>query len=276
MTESRSTRSRSVAAASTVSSLSSPLAAAVASLLVSACATSAKEDSQGPEAGGSSGTDPIVKCYGVNECKGHGQCAMPARNGNDANVCGGQNSCASKGWIELDQGACGEQQGEVLAVLKTDTTGCEKSSENGRLASDDAKEAYNLGRKGVALSGYDPVAYFPEGGGKPVEGSPEHALDHQGATYHFSSQANLEKFRASPEKYEPAYGGWCAYAMGKTGRKVSVDPEAFMIYEGQLLLFYRTVFANTRKKWQEEDEPSLKRRADAAWLDTSGECSAAP
>jgi len=45
-------------------------------------------------------------------------------------------------------------------------------------------------------------------------------------------------FKANPEKYEPAYGGWCAYAMGENGEKVKIDPETYKIIEGKLFLFY--------------------------------------
>src|SRR5438105_4719456 len=75
---------------------------------------------------------------------------------------------------------------------------------------------------GLAIEGYDPVAYFTLS--KAVKGSKDVALFHQGITYHFSSAANKEEFKKNPSKYEPQYGGWCAYAMGAKGEKVTVDP----------------------------------------------------
>src|SRR4051812_40820817 len=70
---------------------------------------------------------------------------------------------------------------------------------------------YNLD-EGLAIQGYDPVAYFTEG--KAVKGSKSNAVFHEGVTYYFSSAANKEAFKKNPAKYEPQYGGWCAYAMG--------------------------------------------------------------
>jgi YHS domain-containing protein len=121
---------------------------------------------------------------------------------------------------------------------------------------------YNL-EKGLAIAGYDPVAYFTQN--KAVKGSATHAVSHQGVTYRFASAANKELFSKSPDKYEPAYGGWCAYAMGATGEKVEVDPETFELRDGKLYLFYNRYFTNTLPKWQ-KDEPNLKRRADQSWM----------
>src|SRR4051812_13498681 len=89
---------------------------------------------------------------------------------------------------------------------------------------------------GVAIQGYDAVAYMRQG--KAVKGRKEFSLSHQGATYYFSSTADKEEFQKAPEKYEPEYGGWCAYAMGSKGEKVSIDPATFKIVNGKLYLFY--------------------------------------
>jgi YHS domain-containing protein len=79
--------------------------------------------------------------------------------------------------------------------------------------------------KGLALDGYDPVAYFKSN--KAVRGKKDLAVFHQGVTYNFSSPENREEFKKNPSRYEPEYGGWCAYSMGARGDKVSVDPETF-------------------------------------------------
>ena len=68
----------------------------------------------------------------------------------------------------------------------------------------------------------------------------------------------------NPQKYEPAYGGWCAYAMGAKGQKVSVDPETFKIVDGRLNLFYNKFFNNTLEDWN-KDEGNLKKKAEANW-----------
>ncbi len=124
------------------------------------------------------------------------------------------------------------------------------------------KKHFNL-EGTVAISGYDPVAYFTQK--KAVKGNKELALYHQGVTYYFSSPANKEAFKASPSRYEPEYGGWCAYAMGEKGEKVSIDPETFKILNGKLYLFYNRFFNNTLKDWN-KNEASLKAKADANWM----------
>lgn len=124
------------------------------------------------------------------------------------------------------------------------------------------KKQFNLDKKGVAIEGYDPVAYFKQG--KAIEGSSSNAVTHQGITYYFSSVENKEEFKKNPSKYEPEYGGWCAYAMGKNGDKVDIDPETFKIVNGKLFLFYNKFFNNTLKTWN-KDEASLHTKADANW-----------
>lgn len=131
-------------------------------------------------------------------------------------------------------------------------------------AQDDATariKNFNLD-KGLAIQGYDPVAYFIEG--KAAEGKETFSYTWKGATYRFASVKHKELFVAHPEQYQPQYGGWCAYAMGASGEKVEVDPETFKIIDGKLFLFYNAYFNNTLKKWN-ADEKSLHDKADANW-----------
>jgi len=123
------------------------------------------------------------------------------------------------------------------------------------------KKHFNL-ESSLAIKGYDPVAYFTQN--KAVKGKKELAVSHQGVLYYFSSEANKEAFKAAPFKYEPEYGGWCAYAMGQNGEKVPVDPETFKILNGKLYLFYNRYFTNTLKDWN-RNEPALKKNADLNW-----------
>lgn len=120
--------------------------------------------------------------------------------------------------------------------------------------------SFNL-EKGIAVQGYDVVAYFS---GKAIKGESSSAVIHQGIRYHFSTAANKEEFKKNPAKYEPQYGGWCAYAMGAAGEKVEIDPETFKIINGKLYLFYNKRFNNTLKTWN-KDEQTLKAKADANW-----------
>jgi len=101
---------------------------------------------------------------------------------------------------------------------------------------------FNL-EKGLAIQGYDPVAYFTQK--KAVKGKTSIATTFEGVTYYFTSNENKEIFKKNPSGYEPQYGGWCAYAMGANGEKVEVDPETFKIVNGKLYLFYNAYFNNT-------------------------------
>lgn len=123
------------------------------------------------------------------------------------------------------------------------------------------KKHFNL-ENGLAIKGYDPVAYFAQN--KAVKGKKELAVSYQGILYNFSSEANKEAFKAAPFKYEPEYGGWCAYAMGQNGEKVTIDPETFKILNGRLYLFYNRYFTNTLKDWN-KNEATLKKNAAINW-----------
>lgn len=116
-------------------------------------------------------------------------------------------------------------------------------------------------KKKIAIEGYDPVSYFDN---QPVEGKSTISYSHKGITYQFANSSNLEKFKSNPEKYEPAYGGWCAYAMGETGEKVKIDPETFKIIDGKIYLFYNFWGNNTLKDWNKNEKP-LKTKADQNW-----------
>ncbi|WP_276485539.1 YHS domain-containing (seleno)protein [Paraflavitalea pollutisoli] len=124
------------------------------------------------------------------------------------------------------------------------------------------KQQFNIEKTGLAIEGYDPVAYFT--GNKAQEGKKEISMVYEGITYRFASPQNRDLFKANPAKYEPQYGGWCAYAMGAKGEKVEVDPETFKILNGKLYLFYNKFFNNTLKSWNKE-ENSLQTAADKNW-----------
>ncbi|TAH09829.1 MAG: YHS domain protein [Sphingobacteriia bacterium] len=124
------------------------------------------------------------------------------------------------------------------------------------------KKHFNTNKSGLAIQGYDPVAYFENN--KAIEGKESINLLVDGIFYRFSSTQNKELFRANPAKYEPQYGGWCAYAMGASNEKVEIDPATFKILNGKLYLFYHTWVNNTLTKWNKE-EATLKAKADNNW-----------
>jgi len=113
----------------------------------------------------------------------------------------------------------------------------------------------------LALEGFDPVSYFH---GRPREGDEGIHFTYKNIRYLFTSISNLNAFKSDPEKYEPAYGGWCAFAMGESGEQVKVDPETFKIIEGRLFLFYNFWGNNTLEDWN-ENERTLKKAADENW-----------
>ncbi len=116
----------------------------------------------------------------------------------------------------------------------------------------------NLDGRGVALHGYDPVAYFVDG--KPVKGAAERSAAAQGATYWFASDKNLELFKADPARYAPQYGGYCAYGVAQ-GFKPDIDPAAFRIEGGKL---YLNLSLDVRERWV-KDIPGYIEQANTNW-----------
>jgi YHS domain-containing protein len=117
-------------------------------------------------------------------------------------------------------------------------------------------------KKGAVAKGYDVVAYFDN---KAKQGNKKIAAEHDGVKFYFSSEENRKKFQKSPKKYIPQYGGFCAYAMGATGEKVSINPETFEIRDGKLYLFYNSWGTNTLDLWTKEGASDLKAKADQNW-----------
>lgn len=123
---------------------------------------------------------------------------------------------------------------------------------------DESPSAVNVDAQGVAVAGYDPVAYFAEA--KAVPGSTEITAEHEGATYRFASAANRDAFVADPAKYLPVYGGFCALGTAY-GYKVDIDPQAWRIEDGKL---YLNNSPDVQKTWL-EDVPGYIAKADANW-----------
>lgn len=109
-----------------------------------------------------------------------------------------------------------------------------------------------------AIKGYDPVAYFMQG--EPVKGSKSFTYEWKEADWYFSSQENLETFKADPEKYAPQFGGYCAYGVSK-GSLYKIEPEAWKIVDGKLYLNYSK---SIQKKW-DADRDAFIRKAEENW-----------
>ncbi|MEM7468358.1 MAG: YHS domain-containing (seleno)protein [Pseudomonadota bacterium] len=111
----------------------------------------------------------------------------------------------------------------------------------------------------VILAGHDAVAYFKQS--KAVTGSAKFTAQHEGAVYWFSSAANRDEFRKTPEKYAPAYGGYCAFG-ASLGKKFAVDGKAFEVVEDRLYVNKNLEVYDTWRK----DIPNNIVKAEGQWL----------
>lgn len=146
----------------------------------------------------------------------------------------------------------------VILALLLPFAGCATRYHTPIDRSAEPKYLTNRDSSGLALSGYDPVAYFD--GGVPTPGKPELRSKHEGAWYQFASAAHKSTFDAAPSKYAPAYGGWCGYAVS-IDRLSPIDPRLFQILDGRLVLQHNE---KAWKLWNEDVAGNLK-KADANW-----------
>lgn len=122
----------------------------------------------------------------------------------------------------------------------------------------DAPRLLNVDGDGLALQGYDPVAYFVDG--QPASGDPRFESTWEGAVYRFASADHKRLFDADPARYRPDFGGYCAYG-ASIDKLVSIDPTVFQIEDGRLLLQYDRAAA---ERFNADARANLD-RADANW-----------
>ena len=117
--------------------------------------------------------------------------------------------------------------------------------------------------EGVAIDGYDPVAYFDEDAA--VKGSSIHSCEYLNTTWHFSSAENRDKFLDNPDKFVPQYGGYCAHSI--TNKKViQSNPESFSVVDDKLY-FYRNNRLQKRDSNADENVFAKKKaQRDNNWL----------
>ncbi|MGA2248357.1 MAG: YHS domain-containing (seleno)protein [Verrucomicrobiota bacterium] len=120
------------------------------------------------------------------------------------------------------------------------------------------KTLLNLDKSGVAIQGYDPVAFFKDH--KPVKGDPKFLSKHDGAIYYFATKEHKDLFKENPAKYEPEFGGYCAYGVSRN-KLVEVDIDAFQIVDGRLLMQYSR---GVRDDFNKDSKGNLA-KADANW-----------
>ena len=111
---------------------------------------------------------------------------------------------------------------------------------------------------GVAIKGYDPVAFFKDN--KPVLGKQDLRFEYKGSTFVFANAENRAAFVASPEKFSPQYGGYCAFGTAR-GYKADIDPATFTVIDGRLYLNYNT---QVQREWM-ADSARFIRQADERW-----------
>ncbi len=116
----------------------------------------------------------------------------------------------------------------------------------------------NTSPDGLAIKGYDPVAYVTEG--RAVPGLAEHEYQWQGAVWRFATTEHKAMFERNPERYTPRYGGYCAYAVSQ-GKTADIDPEAWSIVDEKL---YLNLNKDVRGLW-EKDRNAYIRLADKNW-----------
>jgi YHS domain-containing protein len=120
------------------------------------------------------------------------------------------------------------------------------------------KTLLNLDRTGVAIQGFDPVAFFTDH--KPVKGDPKYLIKHDGAIYFFASKEHRDLFKGNPAQYQPEFGGYCAYGVSRN-KLVEIDVDAFQIVDGKLLLQYSK---GVRDDFN-QDVKGNRAKADANW-----------
>lgn len=121
-----------------------------------------------------------------------------------------------------------------------------------------AKELLNLDRQGVAIQGYDPVAFFTDG--HPVKGNPQIQSEYKGAKYYFASAEHKAAFDKEPARYEPQFGGYCAYGVSH-GSRAPIKIEAWQIVNGRLLMQYDL---GVKDDFNKDQQGTLK-KADQNW-----------
>jgi hypothetical protein len=122
----------------------------------------------------------------------------------------------------------------------------------------DRVDPVNHDRRGIAIEGYDPVAYFTEA--RPVKGDGAYTHFWRGATWRFATPGHRDMFAQAPEQYAPQYGGFCAYAVSEN-YTAKIDPQAWKVVDGKLYLNYNKA---VRATW-EKTQPARIAAADRNW-----------
>lgn len=121
-----------------------------------------------------------------------------------------------------------------------------------------AKSTINTDWGGLAIGGYDPVAYYTMD--RAVEGSEEFTYEYLGSEWRFANAEHRDMFKEDPLRYIPQYGGYCASAVPQGGGNAMINPRVWRMVDGKLYLFY----SETERIGWSSDDPAVA-EADAAW-----------
>lgn len=121
-----------------------------------------------------------------------------------------------------------------------------------------SKQLRNLDSSGISIQGYDPVAFFTEH--KPVRGVQQFHSEYNGAKYFFASADDKAAFDKEPAKYEPQFGGYCAYGVSR-GSRAPIKIEAWQIVNDRLLMQYDL---DIKGEFNKDQQGTLK-KADQNW-----------
>ncbi len=113
-------------------------------------------------------------------------------------------------------------------------------------------------QNGVAIKGYDAVAYFKDSAA--IAGNKQFSYTWQNTEWYFKNQANLDAFKAAPEKYAPQFGGYCAYGVSQD-HKSPTDPTAFTILNNKLYLNYNP---KVKTLWMKNTSGNIE-KAETNW-----------
>ena len=139
----------------------------------------------------------------------------------------------------------------VFVVLAVSVAACVKTA---------TLATVNTDGDGVALKGFDAVAYFVVE--RAVEGDPKYEVAWNGAKWLFSNAENLQKFKQNPEAYAPQYGGYCSYAVSK-GYTADGDPNAWKVVDGKLYLNYSP---EVKEIWEKDQHENIK-KGEQNWVE---------
>lgn len=119
----------------------------------------------------------------------------------------------------------------------------------------------------LGVGGYSPVSYIERNKAEP--GSPLYAIEYEGVTYFFTGERQKEVFMKNPDRYLPAYGGFCAFGCTVDSEFIP-DPTSFEVIDGRTHLFLKNTEVNARQLWNEGDQRQLTRKARSHWRKVSG------